>query len=286
MRFLLTALTLLTATAAWSQTLQITLPNNQTELRVSKDCDLVRTVNWAHNITSQPCDAMRFWFVEGSCSDEPPSGTSLVDSVPAANVPSPSNGTVSFKVRDLPGLKDTCPVEDKETTFKLCASVPLRGGAALDCSSKNWVKDDATVIYDAQAPGAPTIDNVAALDKALSIRVGVPSDANRVRIVIMRADGTGSRTFTQSSDQPLFRVEGLENDVEYTITATALDAADNESAPSEAQTGTPIFTRGFFDRYVEANGQELGGCGAAGSLTGGWVLAVLGFWLSSRRNRS
>jgi uncharacterized protein (TIGR03382 family) len=79
----------------------------------------------------------------------------------------------------------------------------------------------------------------------------------------------------------------LENGVEYKLTATALDAVNNESAPSSEQTGTPIFTRGFFDRYVEAGGQETGGCGAAaGGLVGGWGLAVLGFWLSSRRNRS
>ncbi len=287
MRYLLIALTLLTATAAWSQALQITLPNNQTELRVSKDCDLARSVTWTHNITVQPCDALRFWFVEGSCTDEPPSGTTLIDSVPAANVATTTSGTVTFDVRDLPGLKDTCPVEDKETTYKLCGSVPLRGGAALDCSSKNWVKDDADVVYDAKPPAAPTIDNVAGLDKALSVRVTPPDDASKVKVVATRADGTGTpRELTQSVDQPLFRLENLENGVTYSLTATAFDAADNESPASDAKEGTPIPTRGFFDRYVESGGQETGGCAAVGGLAGGWVLAVLGFWLSSRRNRS
>lgn len=287
MRYLLIALTLLTATAAWSQALTISLPNSQTELRVSRDCGQNYTVPWTHTITIQPCDALRFWFVEGSCSDEPPSGTTVVETVSAANVVTTPQGTVTFKAGDLPGLKDTCPVEDKETTYKLCGSVPLRGGTAVDCSSKNWVKDDATVVYDTRPPSAPTIENVAALDKALSVRVIASGDANRARLTIQRADGTGTRTMLQGVEQPLFRVDNLENDVEYTLTATALDAADNESPASDAKTGKPVFTRGFFDRYVEAGGQETGGCGAAlGGLSGGWVLAVLGFWLSSRRNRS
>jgi hypothetical protein len=289
MRYLLTVLSLLATTAAWSQQIQLTLPNNATELRVGKDCDLTRTVNWAHNITFQPCDALRFWFVEGSCSDEPPSGTSLVHSVPATSVVStPTSGNVvQFDVRDLPGLRDACPVADKETTYKLCASVPMRGGAALDCSSKNWVKDDINIVYDTKPPSAPTISSVAALDQALSIRVSVPDDSSRLKVQVARQDGTGSRTIEQSAEQPLFKVANLTNGVTYTITATAVDAADNESAASEPEEGTPILTRGFFDRYVKAGGQETG-CGAsvAGGLAGGWVLAVLGFWLSSRRNRS
>jgi len=287
MRYLLIALTLLTATAAWSQTLTIALPNSETELRVSRDCSLNYTIPWSHTITVQPCDALLFWFVEGSCSEEPPSGTTPVLSISAANVLTTPQGTVTFKAGELPGLKDACPVDDKETTYKLCGSVPLRGGTAVDCSSKNWVKDATNVVYDTKAPSAPTIENVASLDKALSVRVTTSGDANRARLTVQRADGTGTRTMLQSVEQPLFRVESLENDVEYTLTATALDAADNESPASEAKTGKPVFTRGFFDRYVEAGGQETGGCSAAlGGLSGGWMLAVLGIWLSSRRNRS
>ena len=92
---------------------------------------------------------------------------------------------------------------------------------------------------------------------------------------------------TQSVDQPLFRVENLENNVTYTLTATALDVAENESAASEAARGHAHPHPGLLRSVRRGEGQEMGGCGAAaGGLTGGWVLAVLGFWLSSRRNRS
>lgn len=290
MRFLLIAFTL-TASAAWGQTaIDLTLPNtSETELRVSTDCDLVRTVNWTSNLAVTPCDDLKFWFVEGSCGDEPPTGTPLVDSVAKANVLTTRSGTITFNVSDLPLFKDTaCPVDGKEVEYKLCASVPIPGGLG-ECStnSKSFQKDDVDVIYDALPPDVPTIDNVAPLDEALSVRVGVGSDANRVKLHVERTDGTGGRDVTQPSGQTLFRVSSLENGVTYRITARALDAADNESADSAAEEGTPIHTQGFFDKYVGAGGQEMGGCGVAeGGLAGGWVLAVLGFWLSSRRNRS
>jgi hypothetical protein len=290
MRYLLIALTL-TATTAWSQTaLQLSLPNNETELRVSpNDCGLTRTVNWTHSIGVTPCDDLKFWIVEGSCTDEPPAGTTLVDTVSKASVPTTRSGVVTFSVDELPLFKDTdCPVEAKEVEYKLCASVPTIGSVG-DCSSnsKNYQKDDVDVVYDALPPDPPTITKVAPLDGALSVRLDIPTDANRATVHIEKMDGTAGQDLTQSSGQTLFRIENLENNVTYRVTAISLDAAGNESAASEAQEGTPIHTKGFLDHYDEAKGQEMGGCGVAlGSLTGGWVLVVLGFWLSSRRNRS
>ncbi|WP_224245935.1 MXAN_2561 family MXYO-CTERM-anchored protein [Hyalangium gracile] len=292
MRSLLIALTL-TATTAWSQTaLQLSLPNNDDELRVPKGpCDLTRTVNWAHGITTLVCDDLKFWIAE-TCSDEPPSGTTLVDSVAKEQVLTNRSGTVSFEVGELPlfkGGETQCPAEGRQVEYKLCASIPIAGGLSGDCSSnsKNYQKDDVDVTYDAQPPEAPSIERISPLDGALSVRVTVPDDTSELKLHIERTDGSGGRDLRQSSDQSLFKVENLENGVTYRLTATAVDAADNESAASEAQEGTPIHTLGFFDRYVEAKGQEMGGCGAAaGGLASGWVLVALGFWLSSRRNRS
>jgi hypothetical protein len=288
MRSLLIALTL-TATTAWSQTaLQFKLPNSETEVRLSKDCDEIETVEWAHSIAAIPCDDLKFWIVEGSCTDEPPATVTLLATVSKESVPTTPTGRVTIKVKELPLFKDTpCPGDAKEVEYKLCASVPTPGAGLCSTNSKQFQKDDVDVIYDALPPDPPTIDKVAALDGALSVHVEAPTGANRLKVRVERMDGTDGRDITQSVGQDLFRMENLQNDVTYRVTATALDAANNESAASEAQEGTPIHTRGFLDRYDEAKGQEMGGCGAAaGSLAGGWVLAVLGFWLSSRRNRS
>lgn len=298
MRLPLIALTL-TASAAFGQTtstLVLVTPNNETSIRVPREpCNLVRTVNWTYNgSTAQLCSDLRFWLVSGtSCSDEPSGTFTELPKVPQNELSTRRSGQISFKVSELPLFNGgqggvSCPAEGREDEYRLCASIKLPGGTfGSECGSGSFQKRDLKVTYDAKPPDAPVIQSVAGLDKALSVRVEAPSDASRLRVRAERADGTGSRTLEQSADQTLFRVDGLENGVTYRVTATAKDSADNESAASEAKEGTPVLTLGFFDRYVDAGGQETGGCGAAGAgFAGGWVLAVLGFWLSSRRNRS
>jgi hypothetical protein len=296
MRSLLIALTFF-ASAALAQTtgtVVLTTQSTDTTIRVSRDsCDTLRTVNWTLTTTAtQLCSSLVFWLASGSgtCSDRPDSSAKEVAKLTESQLASTRSGQVQFKVSELPGFKDavTCPAEGREDAYQMCASIKLPGGTfGTECGSGSYQKGDINIVYDAKPPDAPSIGTVSPLDQALSVRVNVPDDANRVKLLIERVDGTGSRTIEQSSDQTLFSVKNLENDVPYRVTATALDAADNESAASDSQEGTPIHTRGFYDRYVEAGGQEMGGCSAAtGSLTGGWVLVALGFWLSSRRNQS
>ncbi|MBN1205246.1 MAG: hypothetical protein JXB05_10010 [Myxococcaceae bacterium] len=291
MRSLLIALTFTASTALAQTTGTIVLltPNNETSLRVGKKCDLARTVNWTYNGSTVTCSDLRIWLASGtSCAEEPPADSKELDRVTQAELAAQRTGQVTFEVQDLPGFTDEapCPVADREDDYRLCASIKLSG--AVDCGSGTFQKDDIEIVYDTKPPAVPTIESVAALDSALSIRVNPPDDASKVHLSIERADGTGSAwEMNQSVDQTLFRVENLENGVTYRVTAQSEDSAENRSAASAPQEGTPIPTRGFFDRYVEAQGAETGGCGAAaGGLAGGWVLAVLGFWLSSRRNRS
>jgi hypothetical protein len=301
MRFLLIALTF-SASAALAQTtgtISLAGPANETTLRVPREpCNYSRTVTWTVNTTGVICSDLEFWFVSGTaCPETRASDTPLFTSVSRSTLESSTRtNSFTFESQDLPAFKGTnavtCPADDREDEYRLCASLKL-GTAVIStdpCSTTSTQKaNEFKVFYDAKAPERPSIESVAPLDKALSVRVtSSDDDTSRVKLIVTRADGTLTpREVFQSVDQPLFRVENLENGVEYKLTATALDSVNNESAPSDEQTGTPIFTRGFFDRYVEAGGQETGGCGAAaGSLAGGWVLAVLGFWLSSRRNRS
>jgi hypothetical protein len=300
MRFLLIALTF-SASAALAQTTgTITLagPANETTFRVPKDpCNYSRTVNWTVNTTGTICSDLEFWFVSGtSCPETRASDTPVITTVSRSTLEgSTRTNSFTFESQALPAFKGTsavsCPADDREDEYRLCAALKL-GTAVIStdpCSTTSVQKaNEFKVFYDSKAPEPPSIENVAALDKALSVRVTASDDdTSKVKLTIARADGTSSRELSQSVDLSLFRVENLENGVEYKLTATALDTVNNESAPSDVQSGTPIFTRGFFDRYIEAGGQETGGCGAAaGSLAGGWVLAVLGFWLSSRRNRS
>ncbi|MBZ4371060.1 MXAN_2561 family MXYO-CTERM-anchored protein [Corallococcus sp. AS-1-6] len=82
-------------------------------------------------------------------------------------------------------------------------------------------------------------------------------------------------------------ITGLTNGVTYRLQAIIRDAAGNESPASASVDATPVKSNGLFDAYVDAGGQERGGCAAAGGgLAGGAVLAALGIWLSSRRKVS
>lgn len=291
MRSLLIALTLCTASAALAQPIVLSVPN-KTSIRVGMNsCGDSQVVTWTYNGTTVACTDLRLWLVSGtSCGDEPTGTYKDLGTINKNDLPTQRTSTVTFQVNQLPGwtAELACGAAGREDAYRVCAAYKSGTGAISACDSSTVQKDDFELVYDSKPPDAPTIDNVAALDEALSVRVSTPTDANELKLTIVRADGTGSsRSLRQSVDQPLFRVENLENNVPYTLTATAIDAASNESAASASATGTPIFTKGFFDQYVTAGGQEMGGCGAAaGGLTGGWVLAVLGFWLSSRRNRS
>lgn len=81
--------------------------------------------------------------------------------------------------------------------------------------------------------------------------------------------------------------DGLTNGVTYRVQARVIDEAGNEGDLSAAAEGTPVKSNGLFDAYVDAGGQERGGCAATGGgIAGGAVLAALGIWLSSRRKVS
>jgi uncharacterized protein (TIGR03382 family) len=122
------------------------------------------------------------------------------------------------------------------------------------------------------------------LDRALRVQVSGTSDVNEVRLEVWR-DGLN----VTSKEQGLgsIQVEDLENDVVYELRAFSIDVVGNVSETATTAEGTPTKTFGFYEKYRLSGGQETGGCGATGGgLAGSAMLAVLGFWLSSRRNRS
>jgi hypothetical protein len=143
------------------------------------------------------------------------------------------------------------------------------------------------VRFDTQPPPKPTITAVTPRDAALGVTVTAEEDATV--LVTASLPGTDGGTGTEvasdttTATEGLANLEGLENGVTYQIVARATDVAGN-STNSDPSEGTPIKSNGFFEAYVGANGQETGGCGAAGGgLAGGAVLAALGFWLSRRK---
>lgn len=292
---LLTALVLFSS-AALGQTAQSTLQfaNSTDTVRFGPgDCGgRSFLVTW--RASGRICSELSLWLTsDASCKDTPDDQTTKTTLSPLPTTTlATGTGNFSFQLTDLPFSSSdggvACGTTGVEQTFLLCGSLKASSDTLYGSCTTTTVSRStgAKVIYDAKPPDTPTISGLSGLDQAVSATVSEPTGAATVRLRISR-DGTEVRSVSQAVGKGAFRVEGLENGVTYQVTAFASDEAGNESAESAAQDVTPIKTRGFLEVYRDAGGTETGGCGAAGGgVAGGAVLAALGFWLFSRRNRS
>lgn len=265
----------------------------------SPDCSLNRTLTWTLNTSAQACNEMAIWLTSASsCPDTPASGDFTVTTVTASDLNGGTrSGTANFNIGQLPGFSggdggESCGEQGVTKEFRVCASVKLftgTFGATCDNVTTFTKGNTLKVVYDTQAPDVPTLKSVVGVDSALRVEVeangGSPTE---FRVEVRNpADGSVVTSRQQTVSTTSFRMDGLTNNTTYSVVAFAVDAAGNVSAATDAQNGTPVKTNGFFQTYVDAGGQETGGCNVAGGgLAGGAVLAALGFWLSSRRNRS
>lgn len=307
MRNLLITAVVLLSSSAFGQigsTLQITVQSltNTDNLSVGPAlCGQTSSFNW--QVAGAPCTDLSLWITTDSDCKETASAQTAgsvreLSSISRATITSSNgSGTATFQVSNLPifntssggdgGTAVTCsPDVEIESTMLLCASARPFDAFGTSCSS---TPVEATtpleISYDTKRPDAPTITGVASLDKALRVSVDAPEDAAQVRVVA-KLEGTQVRSQTQGVDRGAVTLENLVNDTTYQLEAYAIDAAGNVSAAFATGEGTPNRTLGFYERYREAGGEETG-CGATGGgFAGGAVLATLGFWLFSRRNRS
>jgi len=300
MRFLILAFSLSASAALAQQTsgFQITIPNQTGDTLTlggpNVDCGQQRTVNWSLTTSSPVCGDLNVWLTSAaSCPDAPAATDELIiQTVSQTDLATTRQGSPDFTLGELStvGTDVACGGDARRTEYRLCGSLKVGGGTFFDCTTPAVLKANTVkVVYDTEPPGVPVLEAVVPLDSALNVRVGEGGgDPDRFRVRVTRVnDNTEVASLTQSVDRNQFRVERLENGVTYRVEAFALDRVDNESAATEAQEGTPIPTVGFYGRYVAAGGDETGGCNATGGgLAGGAMLAALGFWLSSRRNRS
>jgi len=302
------AVLLLSASTALGQTAPVvnfTVPGaaQGTEIVVSKaTCADTRTVTWTRTGTL-PCSALVFWLSSDSnCSGDPGDGDLVLDAeeVPQGNTTTLS-GTIELKMSDAlaatPNL--SCDTQAANKSYKLCASTEKQDSLlACDDTVSNIGTPTITFTLDPVAPLAPALPTVTGLDSALSVSVTVPGDTSQMKVQVVElvqgGDDGGTVTAgeekvskTQTTDNTVFRMEGLENGKLYGVFAYAIDKAGNQSLASPLATGEPIPSDGFFAAYREAGGQETGGCGAGGGgLALGAVVAALGFWMMSRRKLS
>jgi hypothetical protein len=260
---------------------------------VSKDeCTLERTVTWTR--TGVLCDKLNIWLSNSDCSGEPGTDDVLLEELSVSSTATQGSETfTAAQALTRGGL--VCADQTENKSFKVCATTKRANNLGTGCESTATSVGTPTIELrlDPVPPPAPGAPTVTGLDKALSVSVEAPDDADLMQVHVF-AQATGAdggvepgasiTSKEQTADNTDFRLEGLENDVEYFVRARAVDAAGNLGEFSEAVEGTPVESRGLFDEYVRAGGKETGGCGAGGGgLAGGAVLAALGFWLSRRK---
>ncbi|WIG96236.1 hypothetical protein KGD87_01900 [Myxococcus sp. SDU36] len=304
MRLILVGLLLFASTALGQQTVTFTaspniLQNNRIVVSQA-DCTAERTVTWSR--TGLLCETLYFWLSSDGACTRAPAGADLLLQQVAAGDTTTTTGTLTLRASAaLEAGGDTCESQTATTTFRLCASTPR---VTVDVIGNQTCADTVSsvgtpaidLVYDPEPPSAPSAPAVTGLDGALSATVTVPSDSASMVVEVLSlvggedgGVGTGEvvNSKVQAVANTVFRMDGLENGVEYAVRAIAIDAAGNRSEPSAVTLGTPIASEGFYGGYLGAGGAETGGCAAAGGgITGCALLASLGIWLSSRRKRS
>ncbi|ATB37421.1 fibronectin type III domain protein [Cystobacter fuscus] len=288
--FLLTTALLLSSAASAQVKFTFGTANNETLSFGKADCSNPVTVTWTRTI--QPCDRLTLWITTtGSCQGaaaDTSKGDVALDEISLSTFQAATQGTFNLDRSRLPFVTSdggaACGSLNEEKTFSLCGATKQTDNF-YGCNSTVVNATAARITYDGKPPSAPTLSATSGMDGAASITVNAPSDATRgvVRILL---NGEEFRKVEWSLGKGALLVENLENDVTYEADATVFDAAGNESERSSPVQVIPTKTYGFMEHYGDSGGQEVG-CGAVGGgVAGGAMLAVLGFWLFSRRNRS
>ncbi|MFP2933284.1 MXAN_2561 family MXYO-CTERM-anchored protein [Pyxidicoccus sp. 3LG] len=286
---------LLFASTALGQTVTFSGTNVQdNEIVVSKaQCTLERAISFTR--AGALCEKISIWISNADCSGDPGTDDLLLREFSTTDTV--TQGTETFTAAEvLERASKTCETQTENQTFKICATTrrqrtDVSGGCEATASSVGT--PTINFILDPKAPNAPAAPTASGLDEALLVTVTAPSDSARILVEVRQLEGDpdggtpGAGAVVSSKEQTTdnleFRMEGLENDVEYSVQAFAIDKAGNQSEGSPTTTGTPVGSYGFYEEYLNDGGSETGGCGAAGGGLAAGALAVFGFWLSRRK---
>lgn len=298
MRVLFVAAIFLASTLAQAQVIKLDF-QGQNEIAVSAaDCGSERSVTWTVAATGQtPCRELVVWATSDSCSkDEPGSNPpdKRLGAVDTTTLISQRTGSISFVVRDLPGVgatvdggTESCEDAKIEKDFEICAAFKTQSFsyASQDCSVVQRASQAAVVRFDSVPPSAPGLGAVTEGDGALTVRVDSATDDTRFFHAEAAPSGTEDWASRGpfSGEQRTFKVDGLDNGVEYAVRVAAEDGAGNVGDFSEPVYGTPVKTYGFFETYVDAGGKERGGCTEAGGGSAAVPALVALGWLWARR---
>ncbi|MCY1034237.1 hypothetical protein OV207_22470 [Corallococcus sp. BB11-1] len=222
------------------------------------NCATPRRFNW--NRTGSLCNGgtLYFYVTSGSCGSQPATTDLVLDTV---TVNSATTGSVNFSVSEVLAklaTPTTCDSQQKEITFKLCASTPtISDSFNLTCSStySNVGSPAYEVKYDPEPPATPSIGKVIARDSALSVQVdNVETDSNV--IVELNAILTADAGVPGDDDAGMDEDAGTDDAGADVDAGADLDAGADVDAGAEADAGTtPVEGEGPTLRFNKAAGE-------------------------------
>jgi hypothetical protein len=301
MRFLLSAMVLIMASAAGAQSLTVTVTGADDaddvtdNVITTKQCGQTYTVHWQLNAQLNPstCD-LKVWVAKGTnCGSMPEDNATdkrIIDGVPD-EWETVLQGDLDLLVEKDKGGTDystkfpqlTCDPNTKEDLkFSVCGAFKMLDGLGNCGSAIAAIAPIYQIHYDTTPPAKPAIDKITALDSALSVSMKAQDGVTDFLANIKGADGSERKDVSFDKKSTL-RIGGLTNKVEYTVSVYAEDAVKNRSEISDSVKETPVQTDGFIERYQLMNGGETGGCAVS---AGGSLLSLIGLLpLLARRSR-
>jgi uncharacterized protein (TIGR03382 family) len=271
---------LLLGTAARAQTITMTFPGGITTTlnKGPGTCNDTVRVNWSTTglSTAIQCGSgIQIWVTNSnSCGTSP--GTSSTDGgsdfVLDTQPLTTTTGTESFVVSQMPGLANlNCANQVIDVTNSVCASAQYRPSNVTDCTTSQ--ASTLNVRYDTQPPSAPSL-SLLPQDGRIVVSFS-PNGSNTNDILNYQAEYAVQPSDTSapqyistgqvSAQSARIEINGLVNGTTYLVRGYAFDEVDNRSSASDPpQTGTPEATDGFWGRYKQAGGDDLGGCSATG----------------------
>ncbi len=215
-----------------------------------------------------------------------PSASNVVVSGLAATGNTQST-TVAFSAMASAGGV-TCPTpwtSASDASKVLCVYLVDSSGVAQ--GGTNGAAASGTFLFQLARPPPPVLNSVDPGNGALTanFQAGTATGLDTATSASYRVDVYlgGALAASATGTTSGIRVDGLANNTTYTVDVVALSPspASNESAPSNALTGTPLPFDSFWTAYQNAGGREQGGCGGgAGALS---LLALLPLALGRRR---
>jgi uncharacterized protein (TIGR03382 family) len=273
------AATLLLSTAAGAQTITMTFPGGSTSTtnKGPGTCNDTVRVTWSTTglSTAVQCGSgIQIWLTNSSsCGTSP--GTSAADGgsdvVLDTQPLTTTSGNESFTVSDLPGLANVdCSAGGIDVSNAVCASAQYRASSATDCTTAQ--ASTLIVRYDTKPPDPPSLSLIPE-DSRIIVSFS-PNGSNtgdilnyQAEYAVQPSDSSAPQyiaTGQVSAQSARIQINGLVNGTTYLVRGYAFDQVDNRSSASDPQTGTPEAVDGFWARYKQAGGDDLGGCSATG----------------------